>query len=133
MTEGELFVMDESFSLRSALTDVEKSSPFYISGYFAFKESLVLNNNINFSNLFRENCCVQQQSYLICIVFILLIQQYWKNTHKASTNWFQWNLWNQSIEIQLTKQLLRWFLKGFSRAFPNDLSNKLKARKTSTK
>ena len=132
MTEGELFVMDESFSLRSALTDVEKSSPFYISGYFAFKESLVLNNNTNFSNLFRENCCVQQQSYLICIVFILLIQ-YWKNTHKASTNWFQWNLWNQSTEIQLTKQLLRWFLKGFSRAFPNDLSNKLKARKTSTK
>ena len=50
LTEGETFMLNEAFSLRITLSDIEGSSIFYISGYVAFKEGLALKDD---SNIFK--------------------------------------------------------------------------------
>ena len=55
LTEGEIFMPDEMFSLRSTSSDIEQSSLFYISGYAAFKEGPALKDAVDDSNIFKDS------------------------------------------------------------------------------
>ena len=51
LTEGEIFMLDEAFSLRSTLSDRDERSFLYIS-YVAFKDRLALKDANDDSNHF---------------------------------------------------------------------------------
>ena len=57
-------MLDNTFSLRSALSDIEKSSLFYISVYVLFKEGLALKDNVDDSNLFKNS----KKSFVITVM-----------------------------------------------------------------
>lgn len=38
----EMIMLDEAFSIRSQLSETEESTLYYIPGYFAFKEKIVI-------------------------------------------------------------------------------------------
>ena len=52
LTEGEIFMLDEAFSLRSPLSDRDERSFLYISWYVAFKDRLALKDANGDSNHF---------------------------------------------------------------------------------
>ena len=56
-------MLDNTFSLRSTLSDIEKSSLFYISVYVVFKEGLALKDNVDDSNLFKNS----KKSFVITV------------------------------------------------------------------
>ena len=86
-------MLDDTFSLRSTLSDIEESSLFYISVYVVFKEGLALKDAVDDSNLFKNSkksfviTVTGESSYLpaelLEICFILLC--YYKNVEKTCT------------------------------------------------
>ena len=74
-------MLDEVLSLRSTLSDIEESSFFYISGYFAFKEGLALKDIVDDSNHCEKSVCIRSFSGLYFPAFGL----------KSSSCWFQRN------------------------------------------
>ena len=75
LTDGEIFILHEAFSLRRTLSDIEESSLFYISGYVAFKEGLALKDAVDDSNHFKNS-----------ELLLLLSQVKYKNVEKTRIN-----------------------------------------------
>ena len=102
-------MLDEAFSLRSTLPDIQESSLFYISLYVAFKEGLALKGVVDDSNLFKNS------------EFLLLLSRVkFKNVEKTCIN----HLLTESY-----KCIVRRFSNCFSKVFSNDKSNKLTEKK----
>ena len=137
LTEDEIFMLDEAFSLRSTLSDTEEGSLFYISGYVAFKEGVALADDIQSSYQFKNSEFLLllsrgKLSYpppelfeLCCVLF-----SYYKNVEKTCINHLLigFNEIYESCQLnyESNNTMLRRFLNCFSKAFSNDESNKLK-------
>ena len=144
LKEVELFMLDESFVLRSTLSETEESALYYISGYVARKENITTSSSLDmenyagieypsseFTTLLSRGKLVHPPPELfeLCCVLYCYYQNVDKSCIKHLLHAFSEIYESSQVDYAEGDNILRRFVNTFSNAFSKHESDKIKEDK----